>query len=402
MSKKTQIGQVNIIAMAINWPGFSGGDRILIELARRWGKKVQISIYTWEMGVKMLEEQKLSETRNININKWLVGRLANISFLTSYLLRIVVSVMSSLRLNLVNKSSTVVFSASEFWMDSLPALILKIRHPRVKWVAAWYQTAPNPLTGYAEVERKEGYNLKAFLYWFVQLPIKPLIGKYADKVLVNNEDERKQFPKMDEVGNVVVVLGAVPLKKIESWRNKNKNIKKIYDAVFQGRLHPQKGVVELIDIWKKVVDKKPDVKLAMIGDGPLRDEVELRIKSLRLGKNVELFGYVFDGPKKFKIFSQSKLVVHPAFYDSGGMASAEAMAFGIPAVGFDLKAYESYYPKGMLKVRKGNLSHFADAVLLLLDSEEKRSILGKEAFTMIMKNWSWEKRAREILKKIND
>ena len=32
------------------------------------------------------------------------------------------------------------------------------------------------------------------------------------------------------------------------------------------------------------------------------------------------------------------------------LVAQEAMAFVIPCVGFNLKAYESYYPKGMIKV----------------------------------------------------
>ena len=55
---------------------------------------------------------------------------------------------------------------------------------------------------------------------------------------------------------------------------------KKYDAVFIGRFHPQKGVLELIDIWKRVVNKKPQAKLAMIGDGPLMKKVQLKIKKI--------------------------------------------------------------------------------------------------------------------------
>ena len=92
--------------------------------------------------------------------------------------------------------------------------------------------------------------------------------------------------------------------------------------------------------------------------------------------------------------------VHPAFYDSGGMASAEAMAFGIPCVGFDLSAYESYYPQGMLKVKKGDLDAFADAILELLRKDTMRNRLGAEAQKMVETMLSWKVRADEVLAKI--
>ena len=116
--------------------------------------------------------------------------------------------------------------------------------------------------------------------------------------------------------------------------------------------------------------------------------------------NIKLLGYVFDGDLKYKTFSQSRLVVHPALYDSGGMASAEAMAFGLPVIGFDLKAYESYYPKGMVKVEIGNMRKFSESILDLLNDSKKRNHIAKEAVEMLNSNWSWDTRASHILKSI--
>lgn len=117
-------------------------------------------------------------------------------------------------------------------------------------------------------------------------------------------------------------------------------------------------------------------------------------------KNIILTGYLFDGPEKYRIFSQSKLVVHPAFYDSGGMAAAEAMAFGLPAIGFDLKSYKSYYPQGMIKIKNWNLGSFAKSILELLNDQRERERIGRNALNMINNSWSWDKRSKEILGRI--
>lgn len=177
----------------------------------------------------------------------------------------------------------------------------------------------------------------------------------------------------------------------------NGKFTKIYDAVFQGRFHPQKGVLELIDIWKKVVDRKPDAKLVMIGDGPLMKSVKLKVKSAKLENNIILKGYLFDGEDKYRIFSQSKIVVHPAFFDSGGMAAAEAMAFGLPCVGFNLESYKYYYPEGMEKVKVGDLAAFADKVMELLQNNNLYNRAAKQAQHLIGCNWSWDLRARQTL-----
>lgn len=393
----------HIFANAALGKGLSGGDRIFIEFSRRLCKNNRVTIYVWEEGYQICRKQGLSENQNLNLNKINVDFWCKFGFLICYIARILAATFKAFFITLENRDKTIVYSASEFWMDSLPAFILKLRFPKIKWIAAWFQTAPNPLVGFSNGYRKQAYRLSAFYHWFMQLPVKPLIERWADFVLVNNEEEKKYFPYLNKQGKTAVILGAVNIEDIESWRNQHgkENLEKIYTAVFQGRFHPQKGVVELIDIWKKVVEKLPDAKLAMIGDGPLMSAVKNRIKQLGLEENVKLFGFVFDGDAKFRIFSQSKLVVHPAFFDSGGMASAEAMAFGIPCVGFNLDSYQSYYPRGMVKVMVGDLDLFAKTIVELIYSKHKREEIGKEAQKMIQENWNWDQRVRLLLTLLN-
>lgn len=393
--------EFRIFAVAALGKGLSGGDRIFIEFAKRLSRNKQVTIHVWEEGYQMCKRQGLVEGERIKFSIINVTFWCNLGFFICYLARILTAIFQAFFISLNNNNSTIVYSASEFWMDSLPAFILKLRFPKVKWVAAWFQTAPNPLIGFSEGKREDVYRMSAFYHWFMQLPIKPMIENFADLVLVNNELERKQFSKLDKINRVLVILGAVNIEDIRRYQSQNKKENKIYGAVFQGRFHPQKGVLELISIWKQVVGKLPNARLAMIGDGPLMKEVRLKVESLKLRDNIELFGYLFDGSEKYRIFSQSRLVVHPAFYDSGGMASAEAMAFGIPCIGFSLDSYKSYYPEGMVKVKIGDLKGFADMILNLLDNKSEREKVGKEAQNMIYEYWSWEQRVNQLLFALN-
>ena len=407
--KKNQISNIKtqkfiFFSLAKTGEGISGSDRIFIELARNWSKKNTVEIYTSPEGLQLCRIQELEGAKLKIVS--IPNKSFEFFFILNYLLKILYGIWLGLTLKPTTynlQPITYLYSASDFWMDFFPGLILKLRFKQLNWVATWYQTAPNPFVGFKEGERESSYQISAFLYWLSQLPIKPLIKRFADFVIVNNEDERNQFLEMDKRGKVIVLLGAVRLTEIEKWISDHRPLTTDhqFDAVFQGRFHPQKGVVELVDIWKKVVEIKPNAKLAMIGDGPLMEEVKRRITMNELTGNVSLFGYVFDGPKKYEIFSSSKIVVHPAFYDSGGMASAEAMAFGLPAVGFNLKAYQSYYPSGMVKVEIGDKEAFANEVVRLLNDEKYKNRVAAEAIKMIKSNWSWDKRAKEVLGKIS-
>lgn len=404
-----KINKLIVFALAAQGTGLSGGDRIFIELTRRWADKFPIDIFLWQQGKAMCESQRLGG-KNISFRVSNIPKWSDKFALVNYLIRVFEAIRLGFTLKLDGNTGTFLYNASEFWMDSFPCAILKFRYPKIRWIATWYQTAPNPLKGYVEKGRKssEGrksnYNLSALLYWLAQLPVKPLINLLADKVIVNNEDERKRFLKHTSRGNTIVMIGAVPLADIKKFLATNYKLlsAKKYDAVFQGRFHPQKGVMEMIDIWRLVVNARPDAKLGMIGDGPLMSAVKLQISKYKLQNNIKLFGYVFDGDEKYKLFASGKVVVHPAFYDSGGMASAEAMAFGLPCVGFDLKAYESYYPKGMVKVPVGHKQSFANAVIKLLKNKKYYKKISNEALSMIEANWSWETRSEQILLKINN
>ena len=164
--------------------------------------------------------------------------------------------------------------------------------------------------------------------------------------------------------------------------------------VFIGRLHPQKGPLELMDIWKLLTAKKPDARLAMIGSGPLEAQCRAKAKQLGLASQVEFFGFR-DGIEKYKIVKASRVVVHPAVYDSGGMAAAEALCCGLPGVAFDLPALRTYYPRGWLKAPPGDFAGLADCIYRLLTDEELYAETSKEALAAGLE-WDWNARAKAI------
>lgn len=387
-----------IVAFSPVGDGISGGDRIFIELAKNLPKRrVDVGIATWKEGVRMCERNGLTQPTAsfdiLNLHFW-----PKFGFVINYFARIIYGILWALSVNIKLSENQIIYSASEFWMDIVPSWILKLRYrKKVTLVTTWFQTAPSPLKGFAEGKRENRYRFRAFLYWVSQLPSRYIISNFSDFVLVNNEEERKQFPNLNKKRSIFVFIGAIDLERIRIWIVKNKKFNKKYDAVYQGRFHPQKGVIELIDIWRKVVNRRRDAQLVMIGDGPLMAKVKTEIKNKKLENNITLLGYIFDGDKKYKTFSESRVVLHPALYDSGGMASAEAMAFGLPCVGFNLKSYESYYPKGMVKVPIGETEKFVFEITRLLEDRDYYEKMREEALELIENNWTWEDRVKQLL-----
>ena len=292
----------------------------------------------------------------------------------------------------------VIYSASDFWPDVLPAAILHWKHPRAVWVAGLYFFAPTPWPSARDRAYRGNYRLptiRSLAYYFSQLPAVWMLKKWADLLLVANDlDVQRLEGEGRASGTMQALYGGVDLETIDQTLPDET---RRYDGCFVGRFHRQKGVIELIHIWKWVCEKKPDARLAVIGKGDVREERALReaVASCGLQRQVEILGYL-DGAPKYRVLKASRVFLHTPVLDTGGMAAAEGMGCGLPVVGFDLPGYRYIYPKGMVKVPINDVKAFAEAVLGLLSDASAYQRWAKEA-RAFSAGWDWRLKARGVL-----
>lgn len=384
-----------LIASAGFGKAISGGDRIFLEFARYWKNSgCRVIIFTAQEGKSFCVNNGLGEFE-YNVIKTDYTRF---NFAYAYLLRIFRSINRAKKISLDYNGNLLIYSASDFLADSLPASILKKRFPRAKWLAGFYFFAPVPFPNKKDIQYRGGYALptfKSFIYYLLQKIALKKILQGADLILVSNQLDRELFKTRGfNENNCVPLYGGVNLKDI----NDIPDLDKKYDACFVGRLHYQKGAMELVKIWNMVTEKKADAKMALIGEGPLKDRMIQCIKRHGLEKNIDMLGFV-NGASKYRIFKSSKLFLHPPILDTGGMAAAEAMAAGLPVVGFDLPGYKYCYPKGMLKAPIGDLKQFAGIILDLLEDETLYNKMKNEALEF-SREWDWGKKAEMVLGKV--
>jgi glycosyltransferase involved in cell wall biosynthesis len=369
-----------------------GGTRIFIETAKRWVDKGNvIDLVTTVENYEVCKRYGLSKVKYTFIPSQ--KEVHNLYLI--YMLRMLRACIWAFTVNIPRSENVVIYSGSDFWPDSIPAWVLKMRFRRTKWLAAFYLFTSSP---FSKGSLSKGFGrLRRLFYYLSQVPVYGLIRKYADMVWVTNELDRWRFidGRRLTADKVIAIKGGVDVRTPSLVPEP---MEKKFDAIFIGRLVPEKGVLELIDIWKYVCEKKKDAKLAILGSGPLNNQVQNKIRQYGLTDNIKTFGFV-DGVEKFKIIKESKVVVHPSIMDSGGMAACEAMVCGLPGVSFDLQSLKVYYPKGMLKTPSYDLKIFANNVLKLLDEESLYRNLSKEAIDFA-KDWDWDKVAKEALNKV--
>jgi len=98
-----------------------------------------------------------------------------------------------------------------------------------------------------------------------------------------------------------------------------------------GRLAPQKNQQCLIAAFSEISHKFPNWKLRILGEGELRGALEQQVFDLGLNHKVELPGAVSDVSQEYL---RADLFVLPSTYESFGLATAEALLHGLPAIGF--------------------------------------------------------------------
>jgi glycosyltransferase involved in cell wall biosynthesis len=102
-------------------------------------------------------------------------------------------------------------------------------------------------------------------------------------------------------------------------------------ALFLGRIHPVKGLLNLIEAWSRIRPKTWRLCIAGPDEGGHLVEVMRRVRSLDLEGVVDYVGEV-EGEEKAALYERANLFVLPSFSENFGVVVAEAMAYGIPVI----------------------------------------------------------------------
>jgi len=392
--------RLHMLGHEITPPGTLGGTtRILIEFAKRWclEPNVQITIHTSAEGAQTLSRYGVPEqiTRSIwqgVAYSWSYNPLINMQ-------QIRAAIHNVANVTDLRSSQLLIYSMSEFWQDVLPAMLLRRRFPQSRWLSGFYLFAPNPFLGFEGVygQRKlKVPELKLLVQKYFYEPMTlAWIVRYADMLFLTNQTDADYFLRHGFSSDQIrAIYGGVDLAEAQSASAPALGE---FAGCFVGRLHEQKGIEDLLRIWKRVCQHQPG-RLAIIGTG-LRPEYVARVRKLctELGLDhcVEWLGYL-DGIKKYEVLKRSRVFLHTTVYDNSGMAAAEGMAAGLPVVAYDLPPLRVAYPKGMLKAPPRDIDAFAQAVIALLTDSALYKATQQDAVDFA-REWDWGKRAQESL-----
>jgi glycosyltransferase involved in cell wall biosynthesis len=167
-----------------------------------------------------------------------------------------------------------------------------------------------------------------------------------------------------------------------------------YQAVFFARLVPEKGLFDLVEIWKWVTKKIPNAKLAVCG---ITEKPELVKKFLdevnrcKLNNNIKFLGQQ-NKAELLQIVSNSYLTVYPSCGDAFSIAALESLACGTPVVAYNIPAMRHTFGncKALFRCPIKDNASIAKKVIFLLEHANLRTKLSKEA-KEFASGFDWDK-----------
>jgi glycosyltransferase involved in cell wall biosynthesis len=152
------------------------------------------------------------------------------------------------------------------------------------------------------------------------------------------------------------------------------------NILFAGRLIEQKGITDLIKAVNIILNQPPkkNIILTIVGDGPLKESLNLKIKNLKLEKYVNFVGQM-PNEKLPDYFRKAYLTVSPSrslHYSAEqiGVTNIEAMACGSPVIATKSGSIPEYVidKKTGILVSEKNFRDLADAIIKFLKDEKLR------------------------------
>jgi glycosyltransferase involved in cell wall biosynthesis len=169
--------------------------------------------------------------------------------------------------------------------------------------------------------------------------------------------------------------------------------------LFLSRLHPKKGLENLLEAWRRLAPDFQDWCLLIAGSGlpDYEQQLHVRVRELKMDTQVVFLGPV-HGPDKLQALAAADLFVLPSFSEGFSMAVLEAAAAGLPVLltrGCNFQ--ELARVRGAIEVspEEGEIATGLRRLLCLSDLERKA--MGQAGRALVERSYTWPAISRQML-----
>ena len=161
--------------------------------------------------------------------------------------------------------------------------------------------------------------------------------------------------------------------------------------LFVGNLLVSKGCLDLLEAWKRVRERFPEVRIAFVGDGPARAEIEAFSHTVADASAIRLAGRV-NHSSLARWMNAADLVCLPSHAEGVPNVLLEAMACGRPIVATHVGGVPEVVPElaGILTPAH-DIAALSHAIVVALDRRWRGDLILEHA-----RRFSWEANVDEL------
>jgi glycosyltransferase involved in cell wall biosynthesis len=173
-------------------------------------------------------------------------------------------------------------------------------------------------------------------------------------------------------------------------------------VVYLGRLKKYKSIHHLLAGFSLLLDKIPEARLVIVGEGDYKGHLMDFAKKLNLENQVEFTGYV-DKCEKVKRLQKSWVAVCPSLKEGWGLTNIEANACGTPVIASNVPGLRDSVIDGKtgLLFEYGNVQELSRCMIKILSDTDYRENLIRGGFSWA-KTFSWDEAATKTLELMED
>jgi glycosyltransferase involved in cell wall biosynthesis len=185
---------------------------------------------------------------------------------------------------------------------------------------------------------------------------------------------------------VAVIANGVDLPPIDSLFRPHRPIR---TALFMSRIHPKKGLLDLVRAWSSVRPSGWRLVIAGPDENGHRGTVESAVRAAGLAAQVQFSGPV-EGEEKRRLMIEADMFVLPTLSENFGMVVAEALAFCLPVLTTRGAPWEDLVTHNCgwwVETGSGPVEAALRKAVELPDSE--RSAMGLRGRALVERKYAW-------------
>jgi glycosyltransferase involved in cell wall biosynthesis len=223
----------------------------------------------------------------------------------------------------------------------------------------------------------------------------------ADKIItVSNKLKRIAKENFNFVKKTITISNGVEVSKLISIKNNILKVKNFNNRTILSvsNLISQKGIDYNLKAISKLVNKYPNLKYLIIGNGPEKDHLKRLTENLGINQMVEFLGQL-SHKKVMEYMAVTDIFSLPSWNEAFGVVYIEAMAQGKPVIGCQGEGIEDFVEDGKtgLLAKPKDVDSLVKALDFLLSHPTEAQEIGKRAGDLVLKHYTWEKNAEKTI-----